>query len=243
LKNRDGEIVICPKYGKITILKYFNSANCTIKFEDGTILKNVQYYRVVTNNVKNPMKPNFFGVGYIGIGKFSMKKESVSRNCINSWTNMLSRAYNKKVLEVRPNYKDVTVCEEWHNFQNFAKWYKNNYNLETMKGWQLDKDILVKGNKIYSPDTCCFVPQEINQIFTLKSKKSECATSVYKQGNRYVACIRKNSIRSTIGTYNSIEEAFQAYRIEKENYIKEIANKWKDKIPYNIYDKMINYEY
>ena len=74
---------------------------------------------------------------------------------------MLIRCYNKKDLEKNPTYKNTTVCIEWCNFQNFAQWFEKNY----IDDWALDKDILVKGNKVYSPETCCFVPREINEVF------------------------------------------------------------------------------
>ena len=80
------------------------------------------------------------------------------------WDNMVQRCKS------HINYTDIVVCEEWLNFSNFTEWMESNYNPETMQGWHLDKDILVKGNKIYSPKTCCFVPQEINKTFTTKKR-------------------------------------------------------------------------
>ena len=78
---------------------------------------------------------------------------------------MLERCYSQKTQEKHTTYKECSVSEEWYNFQNFAEWMDKNYNYETMQKWHLDKDILFKGNKIYSPERCAFVPQEINVLF------------------------------------------------------------------------------
>jgi hypothetical protein len=82
------------------------------------------------------------------------------------WHRMVRRCYDDKFHESNTTYFDCEVCEEWLIFSNFASWFKEHY----VEGWQLDKDILVDGNRIYSPRTCCFVPQEINSIFTSRVK-------------------------------------------------------------------------
>ena len=139
------------------------------------------------------------------------------------------------------SYKDVTVCEEWHNFQTFAKWFEDNWKSH-MEGWALEKDILVKGNKIYSPDTCCFVPSEINNLFiTNKYKRGDYPIGVRKKVNGFKARIYKDK-EIHLGYFNTPEEAFQAYKVAKEEYIKEIADKWKDKIDPRVYQAMYNYK-
>lgn len=70
------------------------------------------------------------------------------------WYGMFTRCYNPNYHAVEPTYKDACVCEEWWTASNFKKWFDENY----VEGYQLDKDILVKGNKVYGPNTCCFVP-------------------------------------------------------------------------------------
>ena len=71
---------------------------------------------------------------------------------------ILERGYSKLWKEKHPTYENVYVCEEWHNFQNFAKWYYNNYYSINEERMEIDKDILYKNNKVYSPDTCIIVP-------------------------------------------------------------------------------------
>ena len=108
--------------------------------------------------IKNPYHPAVYGIGYIGEG------EGEKGRVYNIWKKVLQRCYSKEYHIKKPTYIGCSVVKEWLNFQNFAKWYKKNYKPETMEGWHLDKDILVKGNKIYSPETCCFVPADINSL-------------------------------------------------------------------------------
>ena len=152
----------------------------------------------------------------------------------------MQRCYDKKSQEKQISYKNTIVCEEWHNFQNFAEWMENNYNPETMKGWQLDKDILIKGNKIYSPETCSFVPKEINTLI-LKSykKRGELPIGVRAlPSGRYQA----RTANKVYGTFDTPEEAIQAYKTAKEKHIKEVADKWRGKITDQVYQAMYNYK-
>lgn len=223
----------------IEIVDYFTSTNCTVLLNDGTILENKSYNDIKRGQVKNPNKVIKLGVGYIGVGDYSSAKHL---EAYKKWYNMLNRSCNN--TKGFKSYKGVTVCEEWHNFQVFAKWYYENYSQETMQGWQLDKDILVKGNKIYSPETCCFVPIEINCLF-LKSNGTRgltpIGTSITRNG-KYVAKYKKRDKIICLGTFNTPEEAFQVYKTEKEKYIKEIADKWRGLISDNVYQAMYNYK-
>jgi len=104
----------------------------------------------------------------------------------------------------------------------------------------LDKDILVKGNKTYSSDTCIFVPKDINSLFTKhdsKRGKYPIGVSYNKRDSKYHATFKKN----TIGYYNNPEEAFNMYKITKEKYIKQVADRYKNKIPQRLYDIMYKY--
>ena len=128
---------------------------------------------------------------------------------------------------------------EWHNFQVFAKWFDENYK----EGFVLDKDILLKGNKIYSPDTCVFVPREINGIFTLRqNKRGDYPIGVLKNGNKFQANIVRYNKREYLGTFNTPEEAFQVYKVAKEDYIRHVANKWKNQITEECYQALLNYK-
>lgn len=149
------------------------------------------------------------------------------------WRGMLERCYSKRSLSKNTSYSDCFVNEEWHLLSNFKQWFDKHY----IDGWQLDKDILVKGNREYSPYKCCFVPQEINELFT-KRKNRGHPVGVCVRNGRYIAQLRDTHL----GVFNSQEEAFFAYKEAKEKRIKEIADKWKDKIEPRVYEAMYNYK-
>lgn len=159
--------------------------------------------------------------------------------CSRKWLSMLTRCYGKG----NKSYNDSYVHDDWLNFQNFAKWCEENYNPETMSEWQLDKDILVKGNKIYSPDTCCFVPQEINNLLIkATSTRGDLPIGVYRHRSSFRPAISRENKQRNLGSFKSVDEAFQVYKKAKENHIKEVADKWKGKINDKVYQAMYNYK-
>lgn len=162
---------------------------------------------------------------------------------------MLKRCYDPKFHENNSSYIKCEVFKDWLNFQNFAKWYDDNFYQLENEVMHLDKDILYKHNKIYSPKTCIFTPQNINILF-IKSEKSrgDAPIGVYwdKIKNVFIAqgTIFENGKSKTVylGRYNNSNDAFQSYKNFKENHLKEIANLYKDRIPQKLYDALINYK-
>jgi hypothetical protein len=246
-KDRTGETHINTQNLLFTITEYFNANNCTIQFEDGTIVNNRTYRFILKGQVSNPNNPSIHGVGFIGEGIFksTFKFEGVKKSTVHyeKWCSILERGCCEILKKRQPSYKNVTVCEEWHNFQNFAQWFEENYNPETMQGWHIDKDILKKGNRIYSPETCCLVPNDINALFKkAKTNKDNLPTGISRHGNKYLARVGKYGKKVHIGLYNTPEEAFEAYKTEKEKYIKEVADKYKNQITDKVYQALYNYQ-
>lgn len=156
------------------------------------------------------------------------------------WREMIKRCYDEKRLKKHPNYIGCTVCEEWRYFSNFKKWFDDNY----VEGWALDKDILVKGNRHYSPQTCAFVPQVINSLFaSLKSRRYGLPLGVHysKRLRKYRVDITKDGKKIYLGLFTDVEEAFLVYKMEKEKHIKELADKYKDLLEESVYETMYNY--
>ena len=224
-----------------TIVEYIRRNNVIITFDEGILIK-CSIGNLVKGAVINPFYPSVCGVGYLGIGKYFSSKNKIKDYKYVVWSDLLRRCYSKKFQERHPTYIGCSVCEEWHNFQNFAQWFEESYNPEIMEGWELDKDILVKSNKVYSPETCCFVPKEINTIFgSRRNKRGLYLIGVRFQNNKYLARVRVNNIERQIGIFNTEIEAFQAYKVAKEEYIKEVAEKWRGKITEETYQALINY--
>ena len=157
------------------------------------------------------------------------------------WHAMVVRCNSSKVHNRQPAYIGCYVCEEWHYLSKFKEWFDEHY----VDGFALDKDILVKGNREYSPKTCCFVPQEINCLLTMRKKcrnNLPIGVTYNKSSKKYVAQIHKKDKMCGLGYFRTPEEAFQAYKVAKETWIKEVANKWRDKLDVKVYEALCNYK-
>ena len=239
------------KWGSLMrIIEYKNANDILIEFQDEyKIRKSALYKEFKKGNVKNPYDKSVFGVGYIGDGKYKSTENGRVTKAYNIWHNMLMRCYEPYCINKHISYKDCTVCEDWLCFQNFCKWYEENYYEIPNEKMHLDKDILVKGNKTYSPETCIFLPQKINNLF-IKSdtKRGKYPIGIYwhKANNKFEAkCSTINKEDNKIiylGLYDTSEEAFLAYKTFKENYIKQVADEYKDIIPQKLYDALYKYE-
>jgi hypothetical protein len=235
------------KYGsQMTIIKYKDANTITVKFENGHIT-NAQYGDFKKGNIKNPYDKTVFNVGYIGVGKYSSRTNNIKNIQYIYWISLFSRCYGKSELEKRPTYKGCEVCEEWHNFQNFGKWFDENYYTINDEVMCVDKDILNKGNKLYSPNNCIIVPERINTLF-IKSNKVRgnlpIGVSIGKNTNDNIFLCRCNTLNKSVylGHYSTPEDAFYlGYKPFKESYIKQVANEYRDNIPQELYNAMMNY--
>ena len=196
--------------------------------------------------VKCPYERRYCGVGYIGEGEHKVCENGKDTHIYKVWIGMLKRCYDENA-----NRYDLyggsgaTVCEEWHNFQNFAEWYEENYYQVGNERMEIDKDILIKGNKIYSPQTCIIVPRTINSLFVKSNSiRGDYPIGVSKgrtEGKFAVRCNYRGREKG-LGEYFTIKEAFNVYKYFKENYIKEVADEYKPYIPKELYDAMYRYK-
>lgn len=226
------------------IIEYNNSNNILIEFQDEykTIVHGA--YREFKNGTIN--NPFFKGVSGIGcLGNTKTKTNNITKKSYNLWVNMLKRCYDIKAQEKQPTYIGCTVCDEWLIYEKFEIWYNQNYYEIGYEDMQLDKDILVKGNKIYSPKTCVFVPQTINKLFLKRDStrgKYPIGVTFHKRDKIYEShCSIGTDISKYLGRYNNEIDAFESYKKFKESRIKEIADNYRDKIPKNLYEAMYNY--
>lgn len=250
MKSKKREEILGKKFSTNTsddciVIDYSGTYDVTVQFCTYPCIVSCRLGNLIRGEVKNPMFPSFYEKGYIGLGEYSFKEKAYSR----LWNKVLLRAYCEKNSTEHATYEDVEVCDEWLNFQNFAAWCDTQefFNTKDDKGrsYHLDKDIITKGNKIYSPDTCCFVPQYVNKLLSKRDKmRGEYLVGVTyeKKCSRYIAGMSVFGKHKHIGSFDTEFEAFQAYKKAKEAYIKEVAEEWKDRIDERVYQALLNYE-
>lgn len=148
-----------------------------------------------------------------------------------TWAEMIRRCYDPKWLIKRPTYAWCTVCDDWLYFSNFKAWMEQ----QDWQGKQLDKDIIFKNNKVYSPDTCAFVCSLTNSFVTdRKNHRGDQPLGVYlihaKTKNKFVAQCRNpfTGERERIGYYPTAKDAHKAYMGWKEEIALEVAEMQSD---------------
>ena len=184
-----------------------------------------------------------FGVGYNGDGEY---KAFIGGNGVphyEVWKGMLRRCYSDRFKEKNKSYESCSVHPDWHNFQNFADWYLSHefYGL----GYELDKDILVQGNREYSSTTCCLVPRQLNLLIQKPQKKSsKLPVGVTKaaRGGKYMARIRMYGQYKSLGNFETPELAGKKYKEKKESYVKEVVRSWEGLISEDVYQAFVGWE-
>ena len=259
--DRLGETSLSNGGCVVKIVEYDNANDIIVEFQDEHKYRtHTSYQTFKKGKCKNPYFASVLGHGYLGIDKesnvpkMSEFKDGKKINTweYNKWKGMLQRCFDNRFKEKKPTYKDVTCCKRWLCFSYFLEdleILKQEYNWSEGEKLNLDKDILNKGNKMYSLENCILVPQWINLLFT----KSDAIRGEYpigvcynKQCKKYQAKCDINGKQISLGYYNAIEEAFNAYKIAKEQEIKRIANDCVSKgyvtKDSRLYNAMINYQ-
>ena len=158
------------------------------------------------------------------------------------WNNMLKRCYSISFHNTNPTYIGCSVSDNFKHYSYFYEWCRLQIGFSKVD-YQLDKDLLLKGNKVYSENTCIFIPKTINALLTnCNAARGLLPIGVSKHGNNFKATCNVNSINKHLGTFDTPELAFEAYKTFKEAHIKELAEKYKDTIDTRAYQALINYE-
>ena len=229
--------------GLCTIIKYINNKEVYVIFEDGTLVKCTSG-NLRKGEVGNPNRKSVSGVGVNDLDLPNYRSDKR----YNLWSSMLKRAYSFKYHNYKPTYLNVEVCEDWKKFSNFAKDIVNIpfFEKSITDGYELDKDVLSGDIKIYSKETCCFIPTEINALFKSSSKVRDLpfGVSYSKRNKKYVSSINSScGKRVGLGYFSTPEEARLKYVEAKKNLLIEKATKYKGEIDDKVYLALINYEF
>ncbi len=160
------------------------------------------------------------------------------------WVSMLQRCYSDECQKKHPTYVGCTVSEDFKYFQKFAKWCQSQVGFG-LEGYHIDKDVLFLGNKIYSEDSCVFVPSNINALLTKReAQRGEFPVGVswIKNAQKYLArCSDGSGKQKRLGRFTTPEEAFVTYKTFKEALIKQLANKYQSVIDTRVYEALMAY--
>ena len=231
------------------IIKFNKADDITIEFQDEhKYTKNTTYNNFVKGVIKNPYDKTICGVACTGDGRWNISENNKLFKEYKTWHNMIGRCYVPKWTARQNSYKGCTVCYEWHNYQKFRDWWEDNYYDIGTERMDLDKDILHKGNKEYSPSTCIFVPHRINLLLiNRKLTRGDCPLGVQetsKGSKSYtVSTNNKDGVSVKVGgLFKDKVEAFNTYKQYREQVIKEVADDYKDRIPIELYNALYTYE-
>lgn len=238
-----GDIIESKNYGLFEIISINNCNNVVIKFKATGCEVKSRLADVKRGNVKDYMLPSVYGVGIIG-NKYPSRVNGKMVHEYSTWMNMLKRCYHNITKINLPTYQNCVVSDNFKYYPYFYEWC--NEQVGFGDGFHLDKDLLIKDNKIYSENTCVFLPQEINKVLTkANSIRGKYPIGVYfnKKANKFMSQICINNQRQKyLGLFDDEVSAFNAYKQTKEDYIKELAEKWKYQIDKRAYNALIRYE-
>ena len=243
-KDCVGKICKSKSSGDFKILKYNDKTNVEIQFLKTGFEAVVQLGNIRNGNVKDSYSPSVYGVGISG-AKYSISEGGVITKEYTLWCGMLKRCYSDTYQKKYPTYIGCKMSDKFKSYEYFYEWCHKQIGFG-VKGWQLDKYLLVKGNKVYSESTCVFIPKEINQLLTKRaSSRGEHLIGVCwdKRHKAFKAQVGKNKGgREHLGYFTTEIEAYNTYKQAKESFIKEQANKWKGKIDERAYNALMNYQ-
>lgn len=244
----EGSIFKTKLYGDLIITKYINHKEVYVKFLDTGYETKAYFGNIKKGIVRDRSVPSILGVGIVGDEVTKVNGSRLKE--YNLWQALLSRCYCDKFHVKCPTYKDCSVSDNFKYYPYFKEWCNNQigFNVLDDKGnhFELDKDLLIKGNKVYSEDTCCFIPREINVALIYNQTKKgnlPIGVSYSKVNNKFVVYVKKGEgSREYLGYFEDASVAFLAYKASKEAYLKELAKKWKDKIDPRVYEALIGWE-
>ena len=239
-----GKVCKSKLSGDFKVLKYNDNRNVEVRFLKTGYETTVELGSIKKGNVKDPYSPSVCGVGILGT-EYPVSEYGRDTKEYTLWNNMLNRCYNDTYKNKNQTYQGCEASENFKSYEYFYEWCQNQIGFDN-EGWQLDKDLLIKSNKVYSESTCVFLPKEINQILVKRtaSRGEYLIGTHWSSSNKaFVARVHKNKGKQEyLGSFNTELEAFNAYKKAKESFVKEQANEWKSQIDERAYEALMNYE-
>lgn len=239
----EGNVFKTKNYGDVVVLDYYNARDVTIKFLNTGNVRKTGTSELKKGEIRDNEAFPVYIVGIMDVPNEARRNVPIPKE-YSVWNGVRHRCYNENIRHLTPSYQEAEMSENFKRYSYFKDWCHNQIGFD-QDGWQLDKDILVKGNKLYSEATCCFVPPEINTLILKADRiRGKYPIGVYedKQAGKFKVRISVEGKQKHVGRYYCEKEAFYAYKVAKEQYIKEVANKWKGQIDPRVYESLMNYQ-
>ena len=246
-KDCVGKVCKSKSSGDFKIVKYNDAKDVEIQFLKTGFKTVAELGHIRNGNVKDRYLPSVYGVGIIGT-KYPITINGVLTKEYELWQSMLKRCYSDTSKKRNPTYIGCEVGDNFKSYEYFYEWCHKQIGFGVDgngNSFQLDKDLLIKGNKVYSESTCVFIPSEINSFLTkCTASRGEYLIGVswHKTRKAFVATVSKRKgKREHLGYFKTEIEAFNAYKTAKETFVKEKAEKWKLQIDERAYKALMNY--
>ena len=242
-KDCIGKVCKSKSSGDFKVLKYNDARDVEIQFLKTGYEAKVELGSIKIGKVKDPYSPSVYGVGIVGTKYLAFVNGGNTKEYL-LWQGVLQRCCSDDFKKKNPTYEGCKVSDNFKSYEYFYEWCHEQVGFGN-EGFHLDKDLLVKGNKVYSENTCVFIPQEVNTLLI----KSVASRGKYLIGvcwcntkKAFVAQVNKGKgSPEHLGYFNTELEAFNAYKEAKESFIKEQANDWKSQIDDRAYNALMNY--
>jgi hypothetical protein len=142
------------------------------------------------------------------------------------WRTMIGRCYDKTYQKNNPSYSGCTVTPAWHSFMAFKAWMMTQF----WQDQQLDKDLLSKGSKNYSPETCLFVSRQVNSFFNERgASRGTLPLGIYARKEKFEVGVSLGAGKRTwVGVYNNVPDAIDAYLQAKAKAAQKLAKEQTD---------------
>ena len=238
-----GDIFSTNAGGEVEVVEYRGALEVVVKHLDKWGHEDVVQTDLLRKGVvKNPYKPSVFGKGFMGVGKYrASSAPSRQSPAYKAWVGLIRRTYEPSYLSSGRNIYGSTVCEEWHNFQNFAEWFYNEPNSDNPE-FRLDKGMRVWGGRLYSPETCSYVPKCFHVWMTTKPRVSrELPRGVHPSGAKYLVMLNGDGRNNYLGTFETVAEAQEVYEYNLHKKYRQLAIEHCDEIHPEVYDNLMEF--
>lgn len=232
-----GKIFPSNNFGDFKVTGYTGADAVTIEFLSTGYQTVVSTSTIRKGSIKDRLAPSVYGIGVVGEDVRS-DKEGVAERPYTVWRGMLQRCYGETTQLKQPTYAGCTVEKSFLYYPTFKAWLIKQPYYDSL---ELDKDLLVKGNKVYSPDTCTMLPDEINSALASISQYGCCSLIRYSRRTNCYELDLTHIQQGLEELYNTYKEAFSAYKVFKENQLQVLAEKWKNYISPEAYRALISY--